>query len=69
MMVTKDYLFGFGTALIAFAIIEGICLLVALSENKKLKISKISEDANETVNKLSDKELLDKLSDDFKSDG
>ena len=60
-MITKDYLYGVGTALLLFAIGEGIALLIAYKTNRALKISKIEDDANATVEALSDAQLKSKL--------
>ena len=45
---------------------EGVLLLVVYTENKKLRISKIEQDAKDGVEKLSDDQLRAKLDSELK---
>ena len=52
---------GAGSALLLFALGEGIALLIALRANKKLKIASIEETADAKVKTMSDDELKSAL--------
>lgn len=58
---SHDFLLGVGVSLLGIIVLEGIALWLSLRQNKKLQISDIEEKAHETVEKLTDDQLRDKL--------
>jgi hypothetical protein len=47
------------------AVVEGVALYIISKKNKTIKISKIAEDANESVKAMPDSELHSKLEDEL----
>lgn len=53
--------------ILGLVLTEGALILIVYAQNKRLKISKIDEDADAIVEKMSDDDLRNKLRDELKS--